>query len=123
MKIINVDDKPFDWTFAGDQYGPIAPGQIMDLPDEVAMHAVRRSVVHDDVGEFVRHRVELLSSVDRDTIRRTALIECPYKLANQCDAAPFKSEAELKAHLEGHWELSPEPVPSKVPAQAQGARK
>jgi hypothetical protein len=124
LKIINVDDKPFEWTYGGEIFGPLAPGQVADFPDTVALHAIKRGVVLDGEGDFVKHRVEALDSVGRDRIKEIAMYECPFALTNQCDAKPFKNAVDLKAHLESHWELSPEPAAiPKQPVMSQAARK
>jgi len=125
LKIINTSDKPFEWTFNGEIFGPLAPGQIADFPNEVALHAIKRGVVLDDTGDFIKYRVESLDSVSNEKIRDIAQYECPFAVTNQCDAKPFKNVKDLKAHLESHWELSPEPVVAQkpLPVQPQAIRK
>ncbi len=122
MKIINTDSKPFEWTFDGQIYGPLLPGQIGDYPVEIANHAVKRGVVLDDAGDFVRFRVEALDNMDKARIKDLAMYECPYRQTGECDAAPFKNVKDLHAHMESHLELSAEPlVVGKPTAPAQQA--
>ena len=116
MKIINTSDKPFRFTFDACNFGPYLPGQVVDLPEDVAAHAIRRSIVLDDAGDFVAYRMEPLSSVDPNRVKDIALIECPFIALNQCNAASFKSADELKAHLESHWEFGPEKQQTLKPA-------
>ena len=99
------------------------PGQILDLPEEVAAHAVKRSVVLDDTGDFIRHKVDFLANVDQSKVKEIALYECPFAASGQCDARPFKSAKDLKAHLEGHWELSPDPMAPKPTLQPQSVKR
>jgi hypothetical protein len=106
LKIINVDDKPYEFTWDGCHFGPIAPGQIADYPNEVAQHAIKRGVVTDEIGNFVRLRVDSIENVDPSLIRDIAIYDCPLQSSGQCDAGPFKTVDDLKAHLESHWELS-----------------
>jgi hypothetical protein len=117
LKIINTDSKPYEWTFNGCTYGPLAPGQIGEFPDEVAIHAVKRGVVLDETGDFVRYRCEFLDSVSREKVKEIAQYECPYKLTNECNAAAFKNEKELQAHMKSHWELSEELTASAAQAK------
>jgi hypothetical protein len=121
LKIINTSDKPFEWTFNGEIYGPIKPGQVMDLPDEIALHGIKRSVVLDDIGNVESYRVEHLEAVGQKRIKEIALYECPFVANGLCDAKSFKSVGDLQAHMESHWELS-EPLAQK-PLVAQAARK
>ncbi len=108
MKIVNTSDKPYEWTFDGYIWGPLGPGDVGDYPLEVAMHAIRRSVINDDEGQPVGYRCELLDSLKTDRGRFNDIVAypCPFKSIGDCDAAPFKTKGELKVHLELHWDAS-----------------
>ena len=107
QKIINVSQEPYEFTFDGGHYGPMKPGEIMDLPDEIAAHAIRRSEAIDpDFGTVVGYRAEYLNDVarDKDRIKQLATYPCPYAHTAQCSAEPFRKPEDLKAHMESaHW--------------------
>lgn len=120
---MNLDSKPFDWTFNGEQWGPIAPGQVMDLPDEVAAHAIKRSILLDPNGDFERYRIDYLGNVPAERIKEIAMYDCPYALTGQCTAKPFKTDSDLRAHLESnHWPKSASKVPLVVGGSTKGAQ-
>jgi hypothetical protein len=112
LKIINTSNKPYEFTWDGGHYGPIQPGEIKDYPDPIAYHAIKRSVVYfhggEQDGEISHFQMEMLDAVDKSKVSDIALYECPFIASNQCDAKPFKSADDLRAHLESHWELIPE---------------
>jgi len=112
LKIMNTSNKPFEFTWDGSPFGPIKPGEIVDYPDPVANHAVKRSAVlfqeGDQSGDIDYFQMEYLHNVDKKKIVETALYECPLKASGQCDEKAFNTMAELKAHMDTHWELLPE---------------
>ncbi len=108
-KIINVSKEPYEWQFDGKIYGPIAPGEIVDMPDEIANHAVKRSVVldHDPdsmtVGDPIDTKVKYLSELSKDQIKEITLYPCSLVQSGQCSVKPFKTMDELRKHMESHW--------------------
>ena len=112
MKIMNTSNKPYEFTWDGGHYGPYAPGAILDLPDEIANHAVKRSAVlfqeGDMSGDIAYYQMEYLHNVDRKKVNEISLYDCPLKASGQCDEKAFSTMAELKAHMDTHWELLPE---------------
>ncbi|HCV42400.1 MAG TPA: hypothetical protein DGH68_02880 [Bacteroidetes bacterium] len=105
MRVVNVDDKPYEFCFDAQVFGPYAPGTIVDLPDAVAAHAIKRSVVLDDEGVFVRAKMEYLNDMKADPERYKAIItyDCPFVASEQCNMKGFKNLDELRTHLESHW--------------------
>jgi hypothetical protein len=105
VRVVNVDDKPFEFCFDAAVFGPYAPGTIVDLPDHIAVHAIKRSVVLDDEGVFVRNKMEFLSDMkgDQERMQRIITFDCPYVASEQCNMKGFKTTDELRAHLETHW--------------------
>jgi hypothetical protein len=104
VKIINKSDKPFDFTFDSGNYGPYLPGEVVDLPDEIAAHAVKRSEILDpDFGDTIGFQMSYLSDLSQEEIRKHVLYPCPFIQSNQCNAKSFKTPDELRAHLETHW--------------------
>lgn len=125
MKIINVSKKPFEWTFNSGNYGPIGPGQIMDLPYEIAAHAVKRSIslrFEEDGTEIYEQQIQLLSSVSGEEIKNIALYPCPMSVSGQCDKTDFKSLDELREHMNIHWG-APAVLPDKNPKSAGASLK
>jgi len=121
---MNTSNKPYEFTWDGGHYGPIMPGQIVDYPDDMANHCMKRSTVlfqdGDMMGDIDYYQMVPLDSVDPKKVRDNALYECPLVASGQCNAKSFASMAELKAHLDGHWELLPE-APKPQAKTAQGA--
>jgi hypothetical protein len=110
IKVINNSDKPYEFTFDGGNYGPFAPGEIIDLPAEIANHAVKRSAVVDpDFGDVIDHRMAYLHELTQEQIQKIAVYECPFVMTNQCKVSAFKSSDELRVHMESHWGVSAAP--------------
>lgn len=105
MKIINVSKTPCEWTYDGCNYGPLNPGQVIDVPDQVGRHAIKRSVVTDDEGNIEMFRIESLEKVraDKDWLKSVATYPCPFEATGQCSAEPFKDVELLKRHLDEHF--------------------
>lgn len=110
MKIINVSNKPYEWTFDSANYGPIMPGQIVDLPSEVAHHAIRRSEErkYDEFDEeVISFRVQAVAAVDKSKLVKIVTYECPFSATGQCSDTRFESMDALRAHMETHWASTP----------------
>lgn len=77
----------------------------MDLPQEVAEQAIKRSAVTDDEGNIEAFRVEPLEKVKKNSewLQAVATYPCPFSATGQCDAAPFKDINELRVHLDTHF--------------------
>jgi hypothetical protein len=104
VRIVNVSDKPFEFQFNSCTYGPYDPGRIVDLPTEVAVHGIKRSIIVDDVGNVIGQRMSTLDEAKRDTKMSEMLtLECPFVQTEQCQAKPFKSVEELRVHLNTHF--------------------
>jgi len=84
-------------------YGPLRPGEVGDYPEEIAHHAIRRSVVLDEDGEFIKYRVEPLGSVDKTRLRQIAVYHCSLVETGECDHAPFAKLDDLRTHMEVHF--------------------
>jgi hypothetical protein len=113
-RIINTSSQPYEWTFDSANYGPIQPGEIVDLPQEIAAHAVKRSVVLDpDLGDEVSFRVAFLDSLDKEIVKKIASYNCPFAVTGQCHSKPFKTVDDLRLHLESHWEATAETAKPK----------
>lgn len=105
MKVVNTSKKPFEFTFDSGNYGPFKPGEVVDLPDDVARHGIRRSMltVLDDSDEFqTSYRLEPLDSLDKDRRSDTAIYACALVAINECNAPNFKTVDELMTHLRTH---------------------
>lgn len=107
-KIINVSDKPFEWTFDSGNYGPLRPGEVMEVSADVAAHAIKRSEIIDpDFGDSLGFAIAYVGALDKEAIKKIAKYPCPLSITNQCNAAPFKSLDDLKVHMESHWGKAP----------------
>ncbi len=106
MRVINVMKQPYEFTFDSCQYGPILPGQVVDLPAEVALHAIKRSVILDEEGEIIGFKIKDVAEVGQDELKEIALYPCPMEQVGRCKAKPFKSYADLMRHMETHAEAS-----------------
>jgi hypothetical protein len=114
VKIINVSDKPYEFTFDSGIYGPINPGEIVEYPAEIAAHAIKRSeMVDPDFGEIIGYRMAYLDSVDPNKVKEIVTYPCPFIASNQCNAKPFKNTEELRLHLDSHWGAKPTVIPTK----------
>ena len=108
-KIINTSNKPYEFTWDGGHYGPYMPGQIVELPDNVANHAIKRSVVLDDTGGVLDFQMQELSAVSREKVKEIAMFECPFVASGMCNEPASKTSDELWAHLiKAHRDLVPE---------------
>lgn len=103
MKVINVSKMPFEFTWDAMNFGPIMPGEVVEYPDDVGMHCIRKSVVLDDEGNVEAYRMESLSGMSAERIRQVATYPCPFAATGQCDAKPFVDIESLKAHLDVHF--------------------
>lgn len=115
MKIINVSDKPYEWTFDSCNYGPLNPGEILDLSYENAVHAVKRSFIMDDEGMPMGQRVQFLDSVDKSLVSEIVTYICPMVHSGQCNAKPFPSMDALRAHIDGHLRKPVADIPTGQP--------
>ena len=113
MKIINVSDEPYEWTFNSQNYGPIKPGEIWEGEDEIARHALKRSAIVDELGEVAGWRCEALGALSKERIKELAAYPCPWTLSNQCSADPFKNIDDLRKHMDLHWGMVAIPQPSE----------
>lgn len=109
MKIINTSNEPYEFTYDGGHYGPIIPGQIVDYPDAMAHHAIKRSVVMFDgddeqCGNPNYYRMQPLNEVDPKKVKEIAVFECPFRNTG-CNIGPLKSMDELQAHLNSHFDF------------------
>ena len=100
MKIINVSDKPYEFTFDSKNFPAIPPGGIAEYPDPIALHAIKRSIIYDEYGDLAGFKVTDIRNVPEDKVRLMAKFTCPMAQLNQCNAGPFSSLEELRAHLE-----------------------
>ena len=106
MRIVNVSDKPFEFTFNAVVYGPYPPGAVVDLPYAIAQHGIKRSVTYDEDGQVIGYKMDYLDSVKNDptTMERVIKYECPLAATEQCNVGPFKTLDELRIHMEqAHW--------------------
>lgn len=102
MKIVNRSNEPYEFTFDGGNYGPLMPNEVVDYPEEIALHAIKRSAQFDDDGEgiLMGYRVEQMTGSD---VKRSELkVRCPYVQTGEC-AQPPMNQADLRIHLESHW--------------------
>lgn len=121
MKIVNTSDKPYEFAFNSCTYGPFAPGQIIDLPDEVALHGIKRSIILDEEGNYLSQKAQPLDQVKTNPAMMEKLIkyDCPMAASEQCSAGPFASLDALREHLEtAHWKAS-----EKKPMVGKGSGK
>jgi hypothetical protein len=104
-RIVNTSDKPYEFCFDACVYGPYAPGQVIELPNEIAAHGVRRSQILDEIGNTVGFKCEFLNDLKNDKERMENLLvyDCPLKMSDQCNVGSFKSLDDLRSHLETHW--------------------
>lgn len=107
LKVVNVSDKPFEFLFNAVVY-VVPPGKPVELPYEIAMHGIKKSVFYDpqDDNVLLGHKLELLDTVKSDAQAMAALMkyECPFTASDQCNAGLFDSIDDLRAHLESvHW--------------------
>lgn len=105
MKIINVSKLPYEFTWDGFNFGPIAPGEIQEFPDDMAAHAIRKSAVLDEDGNVETYRVESLARVQHDLawLKSVATYPCPFAATGQCGEEPFRDIEALKIHLDFHF--------------------
>ena len=108
MKIINVSNEPYFWTFDSGNYGPVLPGQIWEGIEEIARHALKRSAIVDEFGEVASFRMEEVGAMSKERIREFAAYPCPFTQSNQCNTKPFRSIDDLRRHMESHWGSEPE---------------
>jgi hypothetical protein len=120
LRIINTSNKPYEFTYDGGHYGPYKPGEIVELDEVMGHFALKKSAVliqdpeDPGVGEIDHYQMEPVENVAKDKIRGMVTYTCPLVQSGQCDAKPFKSLGELKAHQDLHWELAEEPVGAKA---------
>lgn len=121
MRVVNTSDKPVEFMFNSTSFGPYKPGEIIDLPDEVALHGIKRCTKEDEFGIFIGQSLEPLDQVKVDPGRLQALItyDCPMAMSDQCNAKGFKNLDDLRVHLEQvHWG-KPEIEDPLAPASSQ----
>jgi hypothetical protein len=103
MKIVNTSEKPFEFTFDSCNYGPIPPGGVVDLPEDVANHALRRSLIIDPLdGAPMGYRLEPLDALNKDRRQGLAIYVCPLVAINECHAPSMSTVDELMSHMQRH---------------------
>jgi hypothetical protein len=111
VRIVNISDRPFEFSFDSVVYGPYQPGTIIDLPHEVASHGIKRSQELDEMGNILGFRIQSIEEAksDPEKFKNLLVYNCPFTMSDQCNAKPFKSVDDLKKHMETHW-AKPEAV-------------
>ncbi len=104
LKIVNVSDKPFEFTFNGLNWPAIPPGGMAEYPEDMARHALRKSEIMDDVGMPAGRRLEVLSvatQTEKDRMNKILVFTCPFQEIDNCKEQPMTRE-QLVAHLGKH---------------------
>lgn len=116
MRVINVSDKPYEWQWDGKVFGPLEPGEIRDVPDEVGSHGVNRSMILDEVGEPTgQYRLKPVNAV-KGTKQYEAMVKYPCTMCGP-EAGVFGKD-DLERHMmETHFRK-----PATPQAQAQQDR-
>lgn len=111
MKIANVTDKPAEYV-ADSVHRVLLPGEVHEVEDWVGQRAIQQNQLLDStytkddpnvegqpLGES---RIVSLGTIDAEDRKRYAQNVCPWVGTGNCTAAPFKSMADLRAHLDTH---------------------
>lgn len=103
MKVVNTSKKPYEFTFDSCNYGPFKPGQVVDLPEDVARHGIRRSAILDQLeGYVIGYTFEPLDAIDTDRRAEVAVYTCALVAIGECSAPNFNTVDELMIHLRSH---------------------
>lgn len=103
MKVVNTSKKPYEFTFDSRNFGPFKPGQVVDLPDDVAQHGIRRSAIRDELEGFITgYSFEPLGSIDAGRRGEVAVYACALVAIGECSAPNFNTVDELMTHLRTH---------------------
>ncbi len=99
MRVVNVSKEPYEWTYDSGIYGPVAPGEVREFPDDAASHGLRKSEVLDELGNPTGvYRMVPASSVPSARLEEFAQFRC-----SLCNEGLFRKD-ELKAHMmESHF--------------------
>ena len=100
-KVINKGDKPYYFTYDGMNYGPINPGEVMEIERKLAEHAIKRSWALDDEGVPDHQTIFPVESLTPEELRATMRFSCPY-VGISCSAPAFKTLEALREHLDEH---------------------
>jgi hypothetical protein len=104
VKIVNVSDKPFEFTYGGLNYPAIPPGGYADYPEDIARHALRKSEILDDTGMPEGRRLEVYgagSQADQEKMNKKLVFTCPFAEIDNCKEGNMSRE-QLVAHLQKH---------------------
>lgn len=104
MKIVNVGNVPYFWTYDGFNQGPLQPGEVVELDEPMALHAIKRSqILEPETGELLGYSVRDAADVDPGTFK----IRCPFSVTENCKAQPFSTTVDLLAHIEKEHSQKP----------------
>jgi hypothetical protein len=127
VKIVNTSSEPFEFMFNAASYGPYKAGEIIDLPDEVALHGIKRSTMLDEEGAYIGQKLEPLDSIkiDPDRLQKIITYDCPMSDSDQCNAKGFRTLDDLRVHMEqAHgWMVAKKEDPLLAPAAPTPAKQ
>lgn len=98
IKIVNVSDKPYDFTYDGKVQATMLPNESYEFEDYLALHAIKKSEIMDDEGQVVGFRVKKLSEIEPKSVR----LHCPLVEIGECKSPTFANLKELSEHMAAH---------------------
>lgn len=121
MKVVNDSEKDFEFWFNGKPH-VMKSGQVYDYRQDVAEHAMKKSMEIDEFAEPGRTIVVPLETAKgRGHFKDYANLTCPYVNLDECDHAPFVTSAQLTKHVAEKHSTAPEKSESKTVAEKETA--
>jgi hypothetical protein len=98
VRVVNTGKKPFEFMYDGKMFPELRPGDVTEMPEWLASHAIRKSqFFNSDTGEMDFY-LKVASEVDPKTFRYS----CPMSRMGMCDSGSFATLKELQDHISGH---------------------
>lgn len=98
VRVVNTGKKPFECMWDAKPVGPLNPGDVTEMPEWLATHAIRKSAFLDPVTGQQDFYLKIASEVDPKTFRYS----CPMSKMGMCNATSFATLRELQEHISGH---------------------
>lgn len=118
MRVVNVSDKPFEWTWDSGIYGPLKPGEVIEVSDPCGAHGVNASQVKDEFGQDTGiFRLKPVNVV-KGTAAFEAMVKYPCSICGK-EGGVFGKD-DLERHMmETHFS---KPAAAGQPVSERGGR-
>jgi hypothetical protein len=98
VRVVNTGKKPFEFMWDGKMFPALNPGDVTEMPEWLANHAIKKSAFLDPNTGMQDTYLKIAAQVDPKSFRYS----CPMSKMGLCDATSFASLRELQDHISVH---------------------